>query len=196
MARPKVHDDDTRDALLRAAGLRLAAHGIDAVTVRGVAADADVTTRAVYAVFGSRTGMLRAMFNDGFAAFAEVLDGIPDTDDPLHDMFALGLAYGRSARDRPYLYDVMFVVDSAQFSPTADDVALSLRTVGRLRDAVVRCLDAGIYAGDVDAITLQAWATVHGLVMLEKRGFLGPASDAIWEQSLHCLARGWAPVES
>jgi AcrR family transcriptional regulator len=193
MARPKVHDDDTRDALLRAAGLRLAAHGIDAVTVRGVATDANVTTRAVYAVFGSRTGLLRAMFNDGFAAFADVLDDIPDTDDPLHDMFELGLAYGRSARDRPYLYEVMFVVDSAQFSPTPDDIALSLRTVGRLRDAVLRCLEAGIYAGDVDVITLQAWATVHGLAMLEQRGFLGQDSGAIWEQSLRTLARGWAP---
>ncbi len=191
MARPKLHDEMTRELLLRAAGDRLAAHGIDAVTVRGVAADAGVTTRAVYALFGSRTELLRTMFAAGFEAFDAALAEVPRTDDSLHDLHQLGLAYRKSAIERPYLYEVMFVVDSAQFSPTAHDMEVCLRTIQRLRDAVARCVEYGALIGSVDVITVNAWATVHGLAMLELRNSLGPEPDRIWGESLVALGHGW-----
>jgi AcrR family transcriptional regulator len=193
MARPKLHDESTRRELLRAAGERLARHGIDAVTVRGVAADAGVTTRAVYAVFGSRAEMLRTMFVDGFGAFGATLAAVPDTDDPRHDLVRLGLAYRQSALDRPYLYDVMFVVDIAEFSPTEDDMEVCMATIGRLERCVARCVDAGLLAGRVDVITSNAWALTHGLVLVERRGLLGPDPDAVWEQALDAFGRGWMP---
>jgi AcrR family transcriptional regulator len=193
MARPKLHDETTRELLLRAAGARLAQHGIDAVTVRGVAADAGVTTRAVYALFGSRTELLRAMFTAGFEAFDATLAAVPSTDDALHDLHQLGLAYRQSAIERPYLYEVMFVVDSAQFSPTADDMEVCLRSIQRLHDAVARCVDEGLLAGSVDEITLHSWATVHGLAMLELRNSLGRDPDRIWEASIVALDTGWCP---
>jgi AcrR family transcriptional regulator len=196
MARPKVHDEDTRRDLLRAAGERLARLGIDAVTVRGVAADAHVTTRAVYALFGSRSELLRAMFADGFTAFDAALGAVPDSDDPAADLFRLGIAYRQSALDRPYLYDVMFVVDSAEFSPTAEDMDVCLSTIGRLRHCVERCVEAGVLAGDVDAITANAWALTHGLVLIERREMLGPDPTSVWRHSLAAFARGWQPAAS
>lgn len=192
MARPRMHDDATREQLLHVAGRRLAAHGLDAVTVRGVAADAAVSTRAVYALFGSRPGLLRAMFRDGYAAFAAVLDAVPETADPVQDVVELGLAYRRSAVERPHLYGVMFLVDSAEFSPTADDLGLCQRTMTTLRDAVARCVESGRFTGDIDVTTRNAWALVHGLSLLEQRGLLGTDPDRTWSDSLHAAVRGWS----
>lgn len=191
MARPREHNDDTRAALLRAAGERLTRHGVDGVTVRGVAADAGVTTRAVYALFGSRHELLRAMFVDGFAGLEAALHQVQQTDHPLADLTELGLAYRRSALARPHLYHVMFVLDDDAFSPTDEDREMALRSIVLLQAAVQRCVDAGLLEGDPQQITTLAWALVHGLALIEQRGMLGPDPDDTWQQSLKACMAGF-----
>ncbi|HEX4429184.1 MAG TPA: TetR/AcrR family transcriptional regulator, partial [Frankiaceae bacterium] len=54
---------DTRDRLLRAAAELFASQGYDAVSVDEVAAAADRSSGAVYAHFGSKQGLLRALLD-------------------------------------------------------------------------------------------------------------------------------------
>ena len=61
MGRPKEHDDATATALLKAAERAIEDRGVDALSVRGVAADVGVSTRAVYSVFGSREALVAAL---------------------------------------------------------------------------------------------------------------------------------------
>jgi AcrR family transcriptional regulator len=54
---------DTRDRLLRAAAARFAADGIDGASVDAIAEDAERTSGAVYAHFGSKEGLLTALLD-------------------------------------------------------------------------------------------------------------------------------------
>jgi AcrR family transcriptional regulator len=51
MGRPREHNDETREHLLRTAGQIIRRGGREALTVRGLAAEAGVTTRAIYSLF-------------------------------------------------------------------------------------------------------------------------------------------------
>src|SRR5690348_3553802 len=61
MGRKPQHDENTAAALLDAAERTIAAEGVDALSLRDVAADADTTTRAIYSLFGSKDELLGAL---------------------------------------------------------------------------------------------------------------------------------------
>src|SRR4051812_6342390 len=54
---------DTRSRLLEAAAKRFAADGIDGASIDAIADDADRTSGAVYAHFGSKEGLLTALLD-------------------------------------------------------------------------------------------------------------------------------------
>ncbi len=191
MPRPREHDDQTRAALLRAAAALLQEGGNAALTVRAVADRVGVTTRAIYSVFGSKEGLVRALFRTGFRGLEQELAAVPETDDPIADVRALGLAYRRSALARPDLYGVMFGRPIPEFEPDADDQALAAGTLDELRNAVRRGVTAGVVAGDVEERTIQLWGLVHGLASLELRGV--PTSldaDHVWIGAIDAMLDG------
>ncbi|MFA9428887.1 TetR/AcrR family transcriptional regulator [Egicoccus sp. AB-alg2] len=193
MARPAVYDEDTRAALLEAAARRLAEGGAEAVTMRALAREVGATTSAIYALFGSKEGLLAAVYREAFAGLALELARVPVGDDPLRELFELGLAYRRSARARPALYLVMFGRDPVAAPPSEEDEALAAGTLGRLSSAVARAQAAGALPGDDPLpLTLQLWGVVHGLASLELLGALGDdtAADVTWEQALRAIVRG------
>src|SRR6185295_8413429 len=58
VGRPREHDEHTRAALRAAAERLVARGGAGALSVRAVAEEARTTTRAIYALFGSKDGLL------------------------------------------------------------------------------------------------------------------------------------------
>jgi AcrR family transcriptional regulator len=72
-----------RAAVLDAARALFSRHGVDKVTIAGIAGRASVSASTVYAVFGSKEGILRelmraALFGPRFRAAQSLLDGISD----------------------------------------------------------------------------------------------------------------------
>src|SRR3954447_5445561 len=108
MARPRVHDDALRLRLLEEASTVVSTSGVDALTVRELAHRAGTSASAVYSLFGSREGLVRAVGDEAFARFAESLSAVARTDDPAADLLALGLAYREHALRYPHFYRVMF----------------------------------------------------------------------------------------
>jgi AcrR family transcriptional regulator len=109
MARPNKHDAITREALLDAAEALLAAGGSDAVSVRSVAEEIGVSTRAVYSVFGSKSGLMGVLAARGFQRLADLVNGLPVTDDPLADLAAAGPhAFRVFAIASPHLFRITF----------------------------------------------------------------------------------------
>src|SRR5258708_40264895 len=82
MGRPKLHDDGTAAALLAAAERTAQQHGLDALSVRGVAAAVGTTTRAVYSLFGSKDGLIVALGAHSFDVLRTALQALPTPDDP------------------------------------------------------------------------------------------------------------------
>jgi AcrR family transcriptional regulator len=70
---------ETRELLLSAAVRLFARDGVDAVSVDAVAAEAGRTSGAVYAHFGSKAGLLRAVLDEGMAQTAVVVSAELET---------------------------------------------------------------------------------------------------------------------
>lgn len=191
MARPREHDDETRDSLLAAAAAILEERGDAALTVRGVADRVGTTTRAIYSLFGSKEGLVRALYRRGFQGLDDELAAVEASDDAIADLHALGLAYRRSALARPDLYDVMFDCPIPEFEPDAADRELAMGTLERLRGAIRRGLDDGELQGDVEERTFQLWGLVHGLVTLELGGVPPDLDvDRVWDGALSSMLDG------
>ena len=177
MARPREHDETTAEAMVDAAGRLLRAEGVKALSVRRVAEEVDVSTQAVYSLFGGKAGLVRALHRTGFARLAAELGEVTTTD-PVARIRDLGLAYHRTARANPHLYDVMFECPVPEFVPTEEDAAASLATLEVLRDAVAAAIEDGALVGDVDDVTMVMWSTVHGVSSLDLAGALGTPEEA------------------
>lgn len=195
MARPREHGDETREALLRRAGEVLREDGAAALSVRALADDLGVSTRAIYSLFGSKEGLVRAMFRAGFEGLAAELDAVVPGDDPIEDLRRLADAYRASAHARPHLYDVMFACPVPEFVPGPQEAEVATATLERLRAGVSRAIEAGAMAGEPWEVTICLWGLTHGLVSLELTG--GPDfldHDRIYRNSVAAMLRGLAPA--
>lgn len=177
MARPRVHDDALRLRLLEAASRAVADGGPARLTVRDVAARAGTSASAVYALFGGREELVRAVGVEAFRRFAAHLDAAGRTDDPATDLLALGTAYRRSALSDPHFYRVMFDTAGAGARAEPASSLTAQPTFAVLVAATARLLRAhGVpeQAADEAAqpAALTLWGLVHGLVELELAGLL------------------------
>jgi AcrR family transcriptional regulator len=195
VARPKLHDEALRVRLLDTAAALVTSGGPDALSLRRLAAAAGTSTSAVYALFGGKPGILRALFIEACSQFRARLDKVTPSSDPLTDLLALGHAYRASALAHPHLYAVMFGSPVPGFEPAAHDYAHAEATFVPLLDTVRRAIAAGLLRDtDPDVIASTLWANVHGLVSLELRGAL-PAGAAtpneLFETAITANLAGW-----
>src|SRR4051794_22977587 len=104
MGRPKLHGDQTAEALLDQAERIVETEGLDALTVRRVAEDTGTTTRAVYSVFGSKDGLIVALGVRAFDLLRTRVSSLPTTDDPAADLVDAGVdVFRRFAVEHPSL---------------------------------------------------------------------------------------------
>ncbi len=196
MPRPRIYDDDLRSALLESAARAIAEQGVDGLVLRRVAADAKTSTSAVYALYGGKPGLVEAVVELGVRGLAEAMS-LPDTDDPVADLRAVGMAYREWALDHPDLYIVMFGSQMVS-APGREQAVRSLLEFGMtpLRRQTERLRACGLLdVDDLRAVTVSLWAAVHGIVILERGTFqhLLPREtrDAIYASHLHHMLHGW-----
>src|SRR5688572_3475652 len=109
MGRPREHDADTATALLDAAEELLAVGGPGAVTVRAVAEARGTTTRAVYSLFGGKSGLLEQLAGRGYDVLTGLVTALPASDDPAADLVAAGVdGFRVFAAERPHLFRLTF----------------------------------------------------------------------------------------
>lgn len=198
MGRPKEHGEKTRRTLLEAAERLLAESGIAAVTVRSVADRAGTTTRAVYALFGSKEGLVQALAARGFDLISERLDSLPLTGDPLEDFLTAAIAGFRTfAVDHPHLFRLVFV-SGLGIPFGAETYTAQSTSLRRLGERVERLRATGVLGGHrVDDVMVMCDALCTGLANREVCGLIEPAqADRVWRDSLTALVAGLgrAPV--
>jgi AcrR family transcriptional regulator len=184
MGRPKEHDEATRQRLLDAAERLSATNGWDALTVRRIAEEAGTSTRAVYALFGSKEGLEQALHEVMFRRLRDLIQGRERSDDPRQDLINLALAYRRWAIERPERYALAMhrFVGQRRRPRSPEGIAVSQAALQELRDAIQRCHDAGLLVEDrvpEEVVTLLR-ASVHGLAEFENLGMLAPDPEAYW----------------
>lgn len=163
--------------------------GLQALSVRKLAAEVGTSTMVVYTHFGSMTGVIDALGSRAFAQFAQALTDVPHTDDPVADFMSMGMAYHRFAIENPQHYQLMFgTAGPAMLSSRRKDVTATGHASSRdgsfqaLRGAVRRMIEAGRIRDDDDwAMAGRLWSVIHGAVMLEMAGFFGHDGHGLLE---------------
>jgi AcrR family transcriptional regulator len=199
MGRPKEHDDATATALLKAAERAIEDRGVGALSVRGVAADVGVSTRAVYSVFGSREALVAALAVRAFDLLGTAVAELPATDDPIADLINAGLEFRRFAIDRPSL----FALGVQRTAPLPEDLWAQVRTASRraldvLEQRVARMQSAELLGKrTVQAAALEFHAYCEGMAALELRGTIprdGMPIERLWVDGLSALLHGFRPT--
>lgn len=163
---PRAQDPQVRSALIEAAARLLAEHGPDALTTRRLASEVGASTMAVYTYFEGMEELRKEVAREGFRRLAAHLDAVPDSDDAIYDLSALGAAYFVNALTNYDLYRFMFLEN-----PEDDDVGEG--TFERLVRGVQRAMGAGRFRpADPLPLATQLWVMAHGVVTLHKAGCL------------------------
>jgi AcrR family transcriptional regulator len=180
--------------MLHAAIALLDEHGPDALQTRKVASAAGTSTMAVYTHFGGMRALIAEVAEEGVRQFDAALT-VPQTADPVTDLFVAGAAYRRYAIEHPHMYRLMFGSTSAHGinAPAGNVLTLTVAEIeqhapsfARLVRAVHRSILAGritACSADDDAAVVatasQFWALIHGFVMLELAGYYGNDGVAV-----------------
>lgn len=182
--RKPAADAGARERLLAAAIRLVSEGGLESLQARKLAAEAGVSTMALYTHFDGMGGLVEEIAREGFTRFARRLAEEPATDNPVADLFALGLAYRDYALAEPQLYRVMFGLSApGSHGVPGRDLTASPDVIGLpegraafaiLIDAVTRVIEAGRARREDPAITAaHVWSSVHGYVLLEMAGYFG-----------------------
>ncbi len=189
MGRPREHDDRTAAALLTAAERIVQDDGLDALSVRGVAAEVGTTTRAVYSLFGSKDGLVSALGAQAFELLRDGLEALPATGDPRADLVEAGLMFRSFALEHPALFSIGMRYTVAAVEPWLEVRRVSYATLELLRRRVAQ-LDGSLGGRTVDDATTQFHALCEGLATVELRGTA--CGERMWREALGALVAGFA----
>ncbi|MDQ6527354.1 TetR/AcrR family transcriptional regulator [Nocardioides sp. LHD-245] len=188
MARPRTHTAELRERIMACALDTVAEHGLAALALRDVAERAGTSTAAVYALFGSKEALHRAVLISAFADFGAEQAAQETSEDPVTDLAGLGARYVQWALDHPRLYEAMFADSAAGLASSPDLDRARRQAIGGVSDAVRRALASGAFRpADEATVVASLWAQVHGLAALMTAGQLPAEADP--------AAAAWAVIE-
>lgn len=177
----RAHDDTSR-ALLDAARRLLAEHGPDALTVRRIAGEANMSTMNVYSRFGGKDGVIDELYAEGYRRPIAAIDAVPEADDIVGELLAVAATYRAFAIDNPTYYGIMFRSAVPGFTPSRESVEMALGGLAHLVGRIRRGQEHGHIAPDYEPQSVAAllWACCHGMVSFELDGV---ASDRLaWHE--------------
>ena len=194
MPRTKERTPELRDRVLAVAMDLLAQQGARGLTARALASRAGTSAPAVYELFGDKSGVVRELYFEGFRRLGGQLAALPETADPLADLWELASTYRRFVRTNRELAEVMFSRPFTDFSPGPDDLAATasvrILIVGRVR----RCIDAGRLRGDETDVAHVFVALLQGMAFAEAAERLGTSTESVerrWRLAVGTLLNGF-----
>jgi AcrR family transcriptional regulator len=158
-------------ALLQAAADILETEGPDALSVRRIAAAARVAPMGVYNHFESKSGIVEALFVQGFQRLADALGAVSEVQDPYEALREGGRRYRQLALAHPMVYQLMFLKVIPGFEPSEQALTIAAGAFDNLVAVVQRAMEAGVIADGSPTETAQLiWASIHGWMSLELLG--------------------------
>lgn len=179
-------------ALLDAAQVVLERDGLDAVTIRAVAAEAGVAPMGVYNRFTNKDGLLTALSRRAFDALRAAVD-VREPADPVERLRASCRAYRTFALEHGELYGLLF--SGARPLRPRTPLAEHGRAVFAVLTGLVEA--SGLAGPDAHLAARIVWNAIHGAAAIEGVGLLGEDDAAVaYEATLDVLIAGLgAPSE-
>jgi len=163
----KMGSRETETAILEAARNLLAAGGLEALSMRAVAAQVGLSATAIYHWFKGKEDLVDRVVLHGFqrseAYMWEAIEGLPVGS--MDRVAALGEAYIRFAQENREYFKIIFAIQTPVPRHIEDVPGQGGYRV--LRQCVIEAMEAGnIRRSDPDVVVLFLWALVHGLVTI------------------------------
>lgn len=172
LARRERQRQETRQAILDAARELFVADGVDATTMRAIAAKIGYTPTAIYHHFRDKDALLVELCMTDFSTLGQAMYKIGRIEDPVERLRRMGMAYTDFALDNPSHYRFMFMTPLKQpmldahgnvlKAPDEDAYGFLLATVeegiaqGRFRPEMT----------DPPELAQMFWGGIHGVISL------------------------------
>ena len=163
----KVRSRETETAILEAARDLLAHGGLDALSMRAVAAKVGLSATAIYHWFEGKEDLVDRVVLHGFqrseAYMWKAIEALPVGS--MDRVAALGEAYIRFALENREYFKIIFAIQTPAPRHIEDVPGQGGYRV--LRQCVVEAMEAGnIRRAEPDIVVLYLWSLVHGLVTI------------------------------
>jgi AcrR family transcriptional regulator len=188
--RSRTPSSSIESRLLDAAEEILENEGPDGLSVRRIAAFAEVAPMGVYNHFDGKSGIIDALFVRGFTRLGEALSTLDGIIDPVEALSEGGRRYRKLALEHPMSYRLMFLNAVPGYVPSAEAAKVVTEAFDGFVNAVTRASEAGLVNSKDPTLTAQIlWAVSHGWVSLQicGLGFVDDVDagadalhDAIW----------------
>jgi AcrR family transcriptional regulator len=183
-----------RERILKVASRLHRKHGLEALSLRAVAAEVGVTPMAIYRHFRDKDALVAALVEAGFARWEQYLAEAVTASTPLEIIERALLAYAEFALHEPNVFRLMFLTVRPSIPAAPASLASSPSPSAQaLIVAMHRAIEAGVVVRDDPAeLILLCWATMHGLIALHFSGRFGHDDDvfrAIYDKEVRRLLR-------
>ncbi|KYG98611.1 TetR/AcrR family transcriptional regulator [Bradyrhizobium sp. DOA1] len=161
---------DRERRIIAAARVIAEREGWSAVTIRRLADEIEHSQPVLYSHFENRDAIVAAVALDGFREIADALRHAASGSTGRNAIKNVATAYLAFALRNPALYEAMFILPSSLRFAEAGTKP-ELRAGFEALAAVV-----APFCVDMDVATETFWATLHGLVELERSGRIRPGA--------------------
>ena len=171
---PKVLTDsdvaDFRERLCVAAERLFAEQGLEAVTMRQLAAELGVSPMTPYRYFDDKDEILASIRAAAFEKFTDALEGAGARGEPLSE------AYITFGLENPRMFKLLFDLNQPDVSHYPALVSAIERARGLFDLWLMDITIDGPVEGDPRQIGSMFWAAAHGVTVLELAGKLPPGA--------------------
>lgn len=158
---------DPKSNILKAASELFMQGGTAALSVRGIAARAGISTIGIYSHFQGKQGILDALYIEGFTAVIDALAVDELSADPRERVLLAARRYLETAQTYEPHYGLIFGKLDDSYQPSEAARLVGLRGFERLTELVAGMLPSDASAAQQRTQALQIWALIHGFVGLK-----------------------------
>lgn len=172
LARRERQKAETRQAILDAARELFVQDGVEATTMRAIAAKIGYTPTAIYHHFKDKDSLLVELCVADFRALGLALHKIGRIEDPVERLKRMGMAYTDFALDNPSQYRFMFMTlhDHDMLDAGGKPVKSPEEDAyGFLLDTVQEGIDSQRFRpelSDAPELAMMVWGGIHGIISL------------------------------
>jgi AcrR family transcriptional regulator len=168
-----------RQRILDAADAQFRRGGLDAISIRRVAADVGLSPMAIYRHYESKDALVEALVQTGLRRFESFLGRAEGGRSPVERVRALAQAYLEFAFAHPHVFDLLFLTRRPSDEPFMHEY--KARTSPSF-DILYRAVQDGIASKafverDPLDVALSVWAYGHGLIALFVAGRFGRGEE-------------------
>lgn len=172
LARRERQKAETRQAILDAARELFVAEGVEATTMRGIAARIGYTPTAIYHHFRDKDALIVELCMADFRALGQAMYKIGRIEDPVERLRRMGQAYADFALSNPSQYRFMFMTSIEHPAVDAEGREIKMPDEDAYRfllDTVEEGIARGVYRPELTdgpELAQMFWGSIHGIVSL------------------------------